>query len=154
MADKQWQQFAGTIEKAPVTLWIPVAFNAASTPTLLQWNPASRTYAAAPSVGSRHGALTFVRNSTGNYTLTLPFTFQRLLEMDLTFITSANPLGLGASIRVASNPNATNALTANGMNSTSNAVTVIVEASAGGLADPAATELGIIKLTFQNSAAI
>lgn len=131
-----------------------MAFNAASAPTLLQWNPATRTYAAAPSVGSRHGALSFVRNSTGNYTLTMPFTFQRLMEMDLTFITSANPLGLGASIRAASNPNAANAATATGLNTASNAVVIIIEASAGGLVDPAATELGIVKLTLQNSAAI
>lgn len=154
MADRQFQQFSYTIEKAPVTLWIPVAFNATGAPTLLQWNPASRIYAAAPTVGSRHGANSITRNSVGNYTVVLHDAYQRVLEVDVSLITSANPVAGSVAIRAASNPNAANAVTATGMDTTSRQVTFVLFSAAGTPADPAATELGLIKLTLQNSAAI
>lgn len=154
MADRQFQQMAYTIEKSPVTLWIPIAFAATAAPMLLQWNPLTRTYAAAPSIGSRHGAISVTRNSVGNYTLILRDTYQRILETDFTIISSANPVAGAIAIRAASNPNAANAVTATGLSTTSNSVNFILFSSANTPADPAATELGIVMLTLQNSAAI
>lgn len=154
MADRQFQQIAYTIEKSPVTLWIPIAFNGTGAPTLLQWNPGTRTYAAAPSIGSRHGAISIARNSAGNFTLILRDTYQRLMEIGWSIISSANPVAITIAARAASNPNATNAATATGLSTTSNSINFVVFSAAGTPADPAATELGEIKLVLQNSAAI
>lgn len=155
MANRNWVNVNVTPEKGLITLYVPVAFNSTSAPSLLQWNTITRTYAAAPAAGCRHGAVSFVRNSAGNYTLTLQDTYQRCVELDVTIISSANPLAGSPAIRTASNPNLSGSTVAQGLGTaaTSNSVNFLLFSSAGTPADSAATELGIIKLVLQNSSA-
>jgi hypothetical protein len=57
------------------------------------------------------------RNGTGDYTLTLQDKFIRVLQAGITFIGSANAAAPLYQLKVASNPNAAGATTANGWTS-------------------------------------
>lgn len=96
-------QFAYGTEKKFVRLECPVSFGTSGAPTLLQWNPSNAagagSYSAAPTsasttgTGSPFGARgisSIVRNSAGNFTVTLQGQFQRLLQAQATFLDGAS----------------------------------------------------------------
>lgn len=158
MANRFYDQFQQTLVRGLVTVFIDVKFNASSTPTLVDFNYSlangNGTLATASSKGSKLGGLTFVRNGTGDYTLTLQDKFIRVLQAGITFIGSANVAAPLYQIKVASNPNAASATTANGWTSSaSNAIEMLFFSSQGTAADPAATEFAVINLQLMNSSA-
>lgn len=92
-------QFQYSAEKKAWRLECPVSFGADGAPTLLAWQPSNSagpgSYVAAPTsssvtgTGSPFGARgisSIVRNSAGNFTITLQGQFQRLLQAQVTFL--------------------------------------------------------------------
>ncbi len=152
MGNHHWNQFSLTPVKGVNAIYAQVAFNATGTPTLVAWNPSTRTYAAAPTGGTQ-GVLSVSRTGTGAYTITLQDTYQRLIACNVTLIGSAAALAPIWQVKVASNPNAAAATTAQALGTSANAVQIQFYASQNSAADPAATELGIIEIKVQNSAA-
>lgn len=152
MANRMWTEFSFTPVKGLHTVYAQIAFNGTGSPTLLAWNPATKTYAAAPTGGTQ-GVLSVTRNGTGDYTIKLQDTYQRLLGYDPMFIGSTNAAAPIAQVKVASSPNAAGSTTAQGLGTGFNSINLLTFSAQGTAADPAATELGIIGLTMQNSAA-
>lgn len=153
MANRFFSEFNYMMDKGVVTLFAAVGFNGAGTPTLYQWNPTARTYSAAPTGGCR-GVKSIARNGTGDYTLTLQDSYQRLLVAGLTFISNSNAAGPIYQIKVASNPNTAGSAVAQGLGTSFNAIEVLTFSAQGAAADPGNTELGIINITLQNSSAL
>lgn len=78
MANRMFEQFAYSLEKKPVTVFINWDGNSTSTPTLLHWNGSSLV--AAPAGGTR-GVKSLLRNGAGDITITFQDTYQRLLDV-------------------------------------------------------------------------
>ena len=155
MANRFFSEFNYMLDKGVVTLFAAVQFNGSSTPTLVQWNPTSRTYSAAPTAGSR-GIKSITRNGLGDYTITLQDTYQRLLVFGVTFVSSTTAAAPIAQVKVASNPNSAGSTSAQGLGTGFNAIEFLTFGAQNPLtaADPANTELGIINITLQNSSAV
>jgi hypothetical protein len=158
MANRFYDQFQQTLVRGLVTAFIDVKFNGSGSPTLVDFNYSvangTGTLATANSKGSKFGGLTFVRNGTGDYTLTLQDKFIRILQAGVTLIGSSNVAAPLWQIKVASNPNAAGATTSAGWTSTANnAVELLFFSAQGTAADPAATEFGVIGLQLMNSSA-
>lgn len=153
MANRQFTQFNLMMDKGVVTLFAAIGFNGSGTPTLYQWSPTARTYSAAPTAGCR-GIKSITRNGTGDYTLTLQDTYQRLLVAGITFISNSNAAGPIYQVKVASNPNTAGSTVAQGLGTAFNAVEILTFSAQGTAADPGTTELGIVNLTLQNSSAL
>lgn len=68
MANRQFQQFQYSLEKAVVTLFANISIGAAGAPTM--------------TAGKNKGIASVVRNSAGNYTVNLQDKYQYLLFMD------------------------------------------------------------------------
>jgi len=152
MANRWFNQFLTTPAKGIVIVKAQIAFAATAAPTLVAWNPSTRTYAAAPT-GGTHGVTSVARNGTGDYTIVLQDTYQRLAGFFVSFIGSANAVAPLFQVKVASNPNLTASLVAQGLGTTAKTINLLLFSAANTAADPAATELGIVTLHLQNSAA-
>ena len=88
MANRLSTQFTNTIIKGVYTVYARINIGATGAPTLQKWNPANRTYTAAPTTGSGpyaigvEGVKSISRISAGVYTLLLQDTWQRLLAFN------------------------------------------------------------------------
>jgi hypothetical protein len=153
MANRFFTEFNYMLDKGVITLFVAIGFNGSGTPTLFQWNPTTRTYAAAPTGGAR-GISKIARNGTGDYTITLQDTYQRLLVAGLTFISNSNVAGPIYQVKVATNPNLAGSTAAQGLGASFNAVEILTFSAQGTAADPGTAELGILNLSMQNSSAL
>jgi hypothetical protein len=128
MANRMFSEFQYSLEKAVVHLYGDVTFAAAGAPTLV--------------TGKNKGIKTIVRNSAGDYTITLQDPYQRLLNMDLVFIKATAPSAPAAFI---------SALAV----STVAAPTIRVVFNAAGTAtDPASGEEVLLSFELSNSVAV
>lgn len=162
MPNRLADQFQQTLVRGLWSVFVEVQFNGSGTPTLIQQvtpqSGAKWTFAAAPAAGTRWGALTFVRNGTGDYTLTFVDKYVRVLAYSCTWIASTNTAAPITQMKVASNPNAAASTTgmgwtgANGSPS-QNAVELLFFSAQGSAADPAATEMAVFAFQMQGSAA-
>lgn len=140
--------------KDPVTLYVAVAFNATSAPSLLKCDPTTGIYTVAPSAGDGY-ALSFTRTSIGLYVLTLLDGYVRVLSVVPTWISNTNPAAPIVAVKVASDPtNAQSfgtALGSGNIRGTNRTVTLNINSAAATLADPAATEMAVLAITLQLS---
>jgi hypothetical protein len=83
MAHRNFTQFHYALERMPVELYAQVAIGATGTPTL--------------SVANSKGIASMVRNSTGNYTITLQDGYNRLMLADC-LIQNATGIPAGVSM--------------------------------------------------------
>lgn len=84
MANRLLQQFTFSTEKMPVQLYMQVSFGSTGAPTLVQ--------------GSSFVS-SIVRNSAGDYTITLRDAYNRLMGMDQRFLNTAAPAAPGMWIK-------------------------------------------------------
>lgn len=156
MANRWYDQFQQTLVRGLVSAFIDVQFTGAAPPVLMNFQIApftlTSTFAAAPAPGSKSGALTMTRSGVGTFVLTFQDKFVRVLGASATFISNTTAAAPLMQVKVASNPNAAGAVVGNGLVA-NNSMTLLFFSAAGVLADPAATELGIINLQLMNSTA-
>lgn len=130
-----------------------VNIGASGAPTLQQWTPSSGgggSYKAAVAAGAR-GIKSITRNSTGNYTVVLQDSFQRLVNYEISFIGPSGttvPLAPIATVIPSSGGTATNV-----NSNTSPQITFVCQSSAGTPADPASGEQMLLTFFLQNSTA-
>lgn len=84
MANRYFNQFAWSLEKNPVHLWLRVNFGATGAPTLV-------TSAGTPATPASRGIKSIVRNSAGDYTITLQDAYAGFLSLDYSFFNTAAP---------------------------------------------------------------
>jgi hypothetical protein len=149
MANRTFSEFQYALEKGKVDLFARVSVAAAGAVTLKKWNPATRTYSAAPtsgvgsySVGSQ-GIKTVARTGTGLWTVTLQDSYQRLLG---AFFTCSN--STGAMTVVTMGVDTDGDVTSN----TAPTVMLVFSSSASTAADPASGDEIDLHLILQNSA--
>ncbi len=143
MADRQFTQFQGVLEKGIINLWCTFKVGATGAPTLQQWDPTALAYKAAGALGW-HGVKKIVRNSTGNYTITLQDAYQkRVLGMSPTFEAAGTAAAIGANVQ------SHNLAAAGGG-------TVVIQfvSSVASAIDPASGEQITINFTLSNSSAL
>lgn len=75
MANRRWEQFQLSLEKAVVNLYGSVAIGATGAPTL--------------SATKSKGIASIARNSAGKYTITLSDVYQRLMAFDYCLVAAA-----------------------------------------------------------------
>jgi hypothetical protein len=105
MANHAFTQFSYSLEAKKVTLYAAIKFGVSGAPTLQQWVPplppqTTGTYVAAVGAGGGMpggfgGVAKVVRNSAGDFTLTLQESYQRLLGIRSVF-TNTKALGVAA----------------------------------------------------------
>lgn len=143
MAQRQFSELQFSLLKRLVSIYCRVNIGGSGAVTLQKWSypiglgsGSAGSYGAAPTtgvgyaVGNGEGVRSVVRNGTGDWTITLSDSYQRLVGVDATFTASS---GLAGAINV-------------GVNSTTTSVTTFTAVGNGGL----------IRLTFissQNTAA-
>ena len=125
MANRRLYQFHAAYEAQTVKLWMNVAIGSSGAPTLTD--------------NENKGIASITRNSTGNYTIDLVDSFNRLL--------AAQMVSLSASTAAA--PEMT---VLDDSSSDSTAPSIQIETSSGGIAtDPGSGEVLLIELTMKNS---
>ena len=82
MANRRFEQFQLSLEKAIVTLYGQVAIGSTGAPTL--------------STAKSKGILSIARTATGKYTITLSDIYQRLVGFDYTYIVASGAPGTTA----------------------------------------------------------
>ena len=87
MANRTFTQFSYSLYGKVVSLFATIKCGAAGAPTLQQWNPVTRVFAAAPTGGSR-GIKSISRTSTGLFVITLQDAYNELIDIDATFDTT------------------------------------------------------------------
>jgi hypothetical protein len=148
MANRFLQQFRFGFEKMPVDVYAVINIGASGAPTLEAWTPSTGgggSYAAAQSTGFR-GVKSIVRNGTGDYTLTLQDSYQRLVGFDVTFqsATTAKAVAPIVSIQGTGTTLGT---------STGGTIRFFTQSAANTAADPASGEVMLIHVALQNSTA-
>lgn len=127
MANRYLYQFRGSFEPGIVSIMGKVSFAAAGAPTLV--------------AGQNRGIASIVRNSAGNYTITLQDSYQRLLMIEqraLNATPPAAPAMFVVSENVANLP----------------APTIVIQMNAAGVAtDPASGEIMLLEINVKNSSA-
>lgn len=143
MANRQFSEFSGTLDKGVVNLYMVVAFGVTGAPTLKTYDPLKRTYSNASSVGTR-GIKSISRVSAGLYTITLQDAYIRFLGAGVTF---ENASASAAPFQFWPTPDAN-------LNSTTTPTIQVQFANSSGVAtDPANGEQVVINLNLQNSTA-
>jgi hypothetical protein len=151
MANRQFQQFQGSLEKGLVRLCCRVSVAGGGAVTLQKWNPATRTYTSAPTSGvgsysvGAQGIKTVARTGTGAWTVVLQDSYQRLLGVHVTSTAASGVLtvvgvGVDATTDVTSNSAPTIKLLFNSATATA--------------ADPASGDKIDLEFLLQNSASV
>ena len=130
MADRYFSQFRGALEKGVVELFAKVTIGNTGAPTLVS--------------ASSKGITGIVRNSAGNYTVTLQDKYRSLLFFDVNF-QSATGIGAAPIVSLYGAPAVDTGPTVR---------FVCTTVGAGSATDPASGETMIIKLELSNSSAI
>lgn len=119
-------QFRYSLENAVVDLYLRVSIGASGAPTLVS--------------GQNKGVLSIVRNSAGNYTITLTDSYRRLLNAEQKFIV-ATGVPAAPSMNIVSDNVATLATP-----------TVVIQTVTGSTpTDPANGEIMLLQLSLKNS---
>lgn len=123
MANAQFFQFRYSKERMMIDLYCKVAIGSTGAPTLV--------------TGSRKGIASIVRNSAGNYTVTLSDVYNRILGANFNFVASAGPAAPLVSVV---------------SETVSGSKTVIIQCAdiAGDATDPASGEVMLINLALAN----
>lgn len=129
MADRLFNQFSGSLEKAVVTLFGDVTIGAVGAPTLV----ASKS----------KGIKSIVRNGAGDYTVTFQDKYAKFLSFWVGVIKATVSAAPSQTVKAFS------------MNAAGGAtVNFVLYNSAGAATDPASGEELFIEATFGNSAAV
>ena len=152
MSNNWFNQFNYTLDKGVCNIFGVVNIGATGAPTLQKWkaavgNTSQGSYAAADSSGFR-GIKTIIRNSAGNYIVTLLQPYQRLMSYGIVF------QGPNASTPAA--PVVTvvaTGTTVNTTGSTNPTITFVCQSSTGTPADQASGEVMLLNFVLQNSSA-
>lgn len=150
MANRDFVQFRGALQKGVVDLFFRVSVGVGGAVTLQKWNPATRTYSSAPTSGTgpyavgADGVRSVARTGAGAWTVTLQDSYQRVLQARAT---TFNSTGASTVVSVAVD-------TDGDVNSNTTPTVLLVFSSATTTAaDPASGDLVLVHLTLQNSAA-
>lgn len=126
MSNRYMTQFRYSLENAVVDLYLRVSIGASGAPTLVS--------------GQNKGVLSIVRNSAGNYTITLTDSYRRLLNAEQKFIV-ATGVPAAPSMNIVSDNVATLATP-----------TVVIQTVTGSTpTDPANGEIMLLQLSLKNS---
>lgn len=149
MANRNLTQFAYGFEKMPVQLDAYITIGSTGAATLKYWVPAAGgggAYASAPTGGYR-GIASIARNTTGDYTITLQDTYQRLLGWDVKFQAATTGTAVAPIVSLCTT-------TTNVATSTGGTVRFKTQSATGTAADPASGEIMYVSLRLSNSSAV
>lgn len=162
MANRNFDQFQQTLVRGLVSMFAYVKFNGSGSPTLLDvkvfQNNQTVNFVTAPTAGAKGGALSIVRNGTGDYTLTLQDKFVAVLQFAITFVSNSNAASPICQLKVGGNPNTAGTTYGQGWTGATgspslNAVEFLTFSAQGTPADPGTGELGIVSLQLMNGTA-
>lgn len=152
MANRNFTQFQFSLVKGVVQLWARVTVAGGGAVTLTKWNPASRSYTAAPTTGTGpyaigcEGIKSITRNSAGVYSFVLQDTYQRLLNVCCT---ASNATGLPTTPMIGLWSTATDVTSA-----TAPTIKLTMLSASATAADPASGDVLNFIFVLQNASVI
>lgn len=125
MANRYLYQFRGSFEPGIVTIYGKISFGATGAPTLVS--------------GQNRGISTIVRNSAGNYTITLMDSYVRTLGVSHNYLESTAPAAPALF------------MTADNVATLATPTIIVVTNAAGTATDPANGDVMMIRIDLKNS---